>query len=105
MSETTDSEGFLVEKDTRPKKNLEDVMLCPNCLKSGTRNADGSRPKLWNGEVCRRCGYRAMSPVPWEPPNHSDSAKKGWITRKMRYGLSGMKVTREPPYKNDELFA
>ena len=99
-----DAEGFTVEK-ARPEKQKEDALLCPNCLKQGKRNADGSRPKLWNGEKCRTCGYRAMTPAKWDPANHSDSAKRGWVTRRMRYGLLGVRQQRKPITASDELFA
>jgi len=96
-----DSEVVLLEK---PKSDNKDALLCPNCLGEGRRNADGSRPKLWNGEKCRTCGYRTMSPTHWEPADHSLSGKKAWITRKMKYGPSGTSKTRRPCYKEGELF-
>lgn len=70
-------------------------LLCPACQEKGVRNANGSCPILRNGRECRRCGFVFRLPLEKGKRNYESDARKAWLTRKMRYGPTGMRARAE----------
>lgn len=78
-------------------------LLCPACDQTNRRNANGSRPILRNGRECRRCGFVYAEAKEKGPRNYKEIAERAWVTRKERYGPSGMRS--QDRYAGIEMFS